>query len=73
MTYSLESEEHSEHRQFSRGQFTALREWLHERVHQQGRRYPAAQLIRNVCDQQLSSEPLMEYLSAKLMPLYGLG
>lgn len=58
--------------QFARGEFTALREWLHKNVHQQGRRYPAAELIRRVCHQPLSSEPLLDYLSAKLTPLYGL-
>lgn len=58
--------------QFERGEFAPLRDWLLTNVHQQGQRYTASDLIERVCGQPLSSEPLMNYLGAKLRPLYGL-
>ena len=59
--------------QFEQGEFTPLREWLGTNVHQQGKRFPASQLMEQVCGAPLSSEPLLHYLKAKLGPLYGLG
>ena len=58
--------------QFSKGEFGPLRGWLKEKVHQEGRRYAAADLVERVCGQPLSSDPLMTYLTDKLGPLYGL-
>jgi carboxypeptidase Taq len=54
------------------GQFLPLRHWLRDKIHSQGQRYPAAELIRRVTGEPLSHRPLMTYLRAKLEPLYGL-
>ncbi len=61
------------HAQFARGEFTPLRRWLREKIHGQGRRYTAAELVERITGRPLSSEPLMTYLRRKLAPLYGLG
>jgi carboxypeptidase Taq len=58
--------------QFRRGQFGALLGWLRERVHAHGMRYRADELCRHVTGESLRPEPLLEYLEAKLRPLYGL-
>ena len=58
--------------QFARGQFQPLREWLREKIHRHGQRYSAAELVRRVTGRPLSHGPLIEYLRAKLAPLYGL-
>ncbi len=57
---------------FQRGEFNPLKEWLGEHVHQHGRRYRAADLVRQVSGAELSHEPLMAALKRKLEPLYGL-
>ncbi len=59
--------------QFARGEFQPLRRWLGEKIHQQGQRYSAAELIQRVTGRPLSPEPLIDYLRAKLDPLYGIG
>lgn len=60
------------HAQFARGEFTPLLRWLREKIHVEGRRYTAAELVERVTGCPLSSEPLMAYLRRKLTPLYGL-
>jgi carboxypeptidase Taq len=56
--------------QFARGEFQPLRQWLGEKVHRQGQRYSAAELIRRVTGQPLSHVPLVEHLRRKFGPLY---
>ena len=34
--------------QFARGEFQPLREWLREKIHRQGQRYSAAELVQRV-------------------------
>jgi carboxypeptidase Taq len=60
------------HAQFARGEFLPLRHWLAEKIHQQGQRYTAAELVQRVTGRPLSSEPLLRHLRAKFGPLYGL-
>ncbi len=57
---------------FARGHFHDLLGWLRANVHTQGRCRPAAELVELLCGQPLSSQPLMDYLRAKLSPLYQL-
>jgi len=57
---------------FAQGEFGPLLNWLREKIHRQGQRYSAAELIQRVTGQPLSHEPLIHYLKAKLEPLYGL-
>ncbi len=58
--------------QFARGEFSALKTWLNEKIHSHGKRYRAADLCRVVTGKELSAEPLMNHLNSKLRPLYGL-
>jgi carboxypeptidase Taq len=60
-------------RQFARGEFQPLRQWLREKIHQQGQRHTAAELVEQVTGRPLSPQPLMAHLRAKLGPLYGIG
>jgi len=54
------------------GEFAPLRSWLHEHVHQHGRRYGAAELCRRATGRDLSSEPFLTYLERKLVHAYRL-
>ncbi|MBN2475341.1 MAG: carboxypeptidase M32 [Pirellulales bacterium] len=58
--------------QFAGGQFRPLRDWLREKIHRQGQRYSAAELIERITGRPLSPMPLVEHLRAKLGPLYGI-
>ena len=57
---------------FRRGEFRSLRDWLRMRVHEQGRRYAPADLVRRVTGEGISHGPLMRHLGGKFGPLYGL-
>ncbi|NLY01189.1 MAG: carboxypeptidase M32 [Rhodopirellula sp.] len=57
---------------FSQGEFQPLRQWLNEKIHQQGQRYSADELVMRITGKPLSHEPLMAHLRAKLGPLYGI-
>ena len=57
--------------QFARGEFSALREWLGKTIHNEGRRYTAAQLVERVTGKPLSHDALIRHLRGKLEPLYG--
>ncbi len=59
-------------RQFAAGQFGELRQWLVEKIHSQGQRYWAADLVERVTGKALSHQPLIDHLRGKLAPLYGL-
>jgi carboxypeptidase Taq len=56
--------------QFVRGDFTPLRQWLETKIHHQGQRYTAAQLAEQVTGQPLGHTELINYLLAKMEPLY---
>jgi carboxypeptidase Taq len=58
---------------FRRGEFRHLRDWLRTHVHEQGRRYAPADLVRRVTGAGISYEPLMRHLNGKFGPLYALG
>ncbi len=60
------------HGMFARGEFMPLREWLRNKIHAEGRRYPAAELGRRVTGKALSHDALMRHLRAKFSPLYDL-
>jgi carboxypeptidase Taq len=59
------------HEQFRRGQFQPLRDWLHEKIHVQGQRYSAAELVERVTGSPLSHDALLRHLRDKLGSLYG--
>ncbi|MBD3402784.1 carboxypeptidase M32, partial [candidate division GN15 bacterium] len=54
------------------GEFTRLLGWLREKIHRQGRRYRAVDLVKEVTGQELSHRPLIDYLYAKYEEIYGI-
>jgi carboxypeptidase Taq len=58
--------------QFACGEFQPLGDWLREKIHSQGQRYTAAELVRRVTGKPLSHDALIGQLRRKLGPLYGL-
>jgi carboxypeptidase Taq len=57
---------------FRRGEFAPLREWLAEKIHRQGRRYTAAELVKRITGAPISHDNLMKHLRAKFEPLYAI-
>lgn len=55
----------------ARGQFAPLLGWLREKIHSQGKRYRATELVKRVTGRPLSAEPLLEHLRRKAAELYG--
>lgn len=58
--------------QFGQGEFGPLKDWLVDKIHLQGMRYPAPVLVEKVTGQPLSHKPLMDHLRNKYGPLYGI-
>ncbi len=56
---------------FAKGEFSELKTWLNENIHQHGRRYGAAELCKRITGKPLSADPLLRHLEGKLRPLYG--
>jgi len=54
------------------GKFTVLFEWLKTNVHQYGKKYIPADLIRRATGKPLSNEPYERYLTEKFGAVYGL-
>ncbi|HXE44396.1 MAG TPA: carboxypeptidase M32 [Conexibacter sp.] len=54
------------------GDGSGLRAWLGEHVHRFGRIYPPRDLVRRATGSAIRVEPFLEYLRAKLGPIYGL-
>ena len=52
------------------GNFAPLRQWLHDNVHQHGRRYSPAELCERATGAPLSSEHFTNYLERKLRHVY---
>jgi len=59
-------------RQFARGEFGAIRQWLEQRVHRQGGRHPSPRLIEVVTGSPPDHRPLVKLLKAKYQALYDL-
>jgi len=57
--------------QISRGEFGGLLGWLREKIHSQGKRYRAVELVKNVTGRALSAEPLLAHLRKKAAEVYG--
>lgn len=54
----------------SKGELLFLREWLKEKIHQHGRFYSAADLLKKVSGQKLSEAPYLAYLTKKYQGIY---
>jgi carboxypeptidase Taq len=59
--------------QFARRDFSGLLDWLREKIHRQGSRYPARKLIERVCGASPDHRPLIEQLRRKYGELYDVG
>ncbi len=55
-----------------RGDVAPLRDWLRAKIHRQGMRHRASELVRIVTGQALSPTPYLSYLKDKFGGLYGL-
>ena len=53
-----------------RGEYSGLLTWMREHVHRHGSKWNATQLAREELGQELSAEPLLEYLEGKFTALY---
>ena len=51
--------------QVERLEFGALREWLGERIHAHGRRYPSQELLRRATGSTIDAKPYLAYLERK--------
>jgi carboxypeptidase Taq len=60
------------HAMFARGEFMPLREWLRTNIHQFGKCYSAAELVKKVTGKPLGHADLMAHLRGKFGPLFGL-
>ena len=56
----------------AKGNFKPLKNWLNEKIHRHGKRYPAKQLVQVVTGETLSHAPLIAHLRSKYSELYGL-
>jgi carboxypeptidase Taq len=56
---------------FAKGDFAGLLDWLRDRVHRQGARYPAPALIEKVTGHPPDHRPLVEALKSKFTEVYG--
>lgn len=56
--------------QFARGEFSNLKQWLNEKIHQHGQRYRAEKLVEVVTGKPLSHRHSMDYLKTKYEQLY---
>ncbi|MFL5938196.1 MAG: carboxypeptidase M32 [Gaiellaceae bacterium] len=52
--------------QIGRGEFAAIREWLHENLHRHGRKYLPAEMLERVVGGPVDPEPYLRYLQGKL-------
>jgi carboxypeptidase Taq len=57
--------------QFARGDFKPLLDWLIDKVHSQGRRYGARELVERATGQKPTVEPLLVHLRRKAEEFYG--
>lgn len=58
--------------QFRGGEFGAFKEWLNVKIHREGQRYRAAELVVAITGKPLDHRPFMDYLRGKYAPLYGI-
>jgi carboxypeptidase Taq len=49
-----------------------LKEWLNQRIHREGQRYRAGDLVARVTGEPLTPRHLLDHLSEKFGALYGI-
>jgi len=58
--------------QMEAGQFTALLDWMREKVHRQGARFEPQELVRRITGSKIDAQPYVRYLQTKFGEIYGL-
>ena len=58
--------------QIAAGQFEELLDWLRRNVHQHGRKYTPAELVKRVTGNELTAADYLAYIKAKFSEIYGL-
>lgn len=53
------------------GDFLFARQWLQENIHQHGKTYSAAELLKNITGKKLTEVPYIHYLEKKYQGIYG--
>lgn len=56
---------------FSHGELAPLLDWMRERIHRHGARYPAPELIERATGRPLSADPLLAHLESNAAEVYG--
>lgn len=56
---------------FAKGEFAPLLGWLRDKIHRHGKRYTARELCRRITGKELTAEPLLASLKAKVDEFYG--
>ncbi len=54
------------------GEFTEVKKWLNENIHQHGRRYRAEEMTKRLTGESLSEDFYIDYLKGKYGPIYGI-
>lgn len=58
--------------QFERGEFSQLREWLRDHLHQHGRKFTPQETLQKVVGGPIAVEPYLAYLKSKAADVYGI-
>jgi len=55
------------------GELKVVTRWLREKIHTQGSRYDAEELVQRICGHGLQDDEFIGYLKTKFSDLYGVG
>lgn len=56
---------------FATGQFAELRDWLRQRLHRHGRKFPPKEMISRLVGGPIDPNPFLRYVTSKVKELYG--
>ena len=71
MIFSQLKKEHPQvMKELQQGDFSTVRTWLREKIHQHGATMLTEELIRKVCKRDLTPDDFLNYLNEKYYPLY---
>ena len=55
-----------------KGDFTFIRNWLHDNIHKQGKRFSSQDLLKNVTGKEFSADAYIRYLDQKYEAIYSI-
>jgi carboxypeptidase Taq len=58
--------------QIGRGEFSKVKQWMVDHIHQKGNLYDPEDLVHHVTGEKLNSQPFMDYLEAKYSKIFNL-